>query len=73
MTAKAVVGFAVLGSLYYSKIVDYGLGLCAGRPILWPDMAKMLCTCDMSSVQNLCWLMIIGDYTTQCVGIVIIQ
>ncbi|CAL1128766.1 unnamed protein product [Cladocopium goreaui] len=25
----AVVGFAVLGSLYYSKIVDYGFGLCA--------------------------------------------
>ena len=37
--SKAVVGFAVLGSLYYSKIVDYGFGLCARRPI-WPQIAR---------------------------------
>ena len=44
-SAKAVVGFAVLGSLYYSKIVDYGFGLCARRPGL-PDMSHS--NCDIS-------------------------
>ena len=28
---------------------------------------------QLSSVQNPCWLMTIGDYTTQYVGIIIIQ
>ena len=29
--------------------------------------------CNMSSVHNPCWLMILGDYTTQYIGSVIIQ
>ena len=57
------------------KILEFALAAhreSARSPVLHPKPIPMppgiSCNMQMSSVQNPCWLMIIGDYTTQYIG-----